>query len=67
LVVEKIAGALLILIGNFFLLYKGSKFELDKYVLIAIMATLAFATAISIDIGISIGTDLRHPQLDIMI
>jgi drug/metabolite transporter (DMT)-like permease len=50
---SKILGAGIILFGNILLLYRGGKFELNRYVGIAILATFSFATAMSIDIGIS--------------
>ena len=49
----KILGASLILGGNGVLLYKKQRFELNKYSIIAILASIVFAIAISIDIGIS--------------
>lgn len=52
-VIEKVIGAGFILLGNFVVLYKRGKFELNKYVVLAILATLTFAIAVSIDIGIS--------------
>lgn len=53
LIVEKIIGAFFIFLGNLIVLYKGGKFELNKYVFLSILATLTFSIAISIDIGIS--------------
>lgn len=53
LLVTKLIGAGLILAANAFLLYKKGKIELNKYLIVAILATVAFATAMSIDIGIS--------------
>lgn len=53
LLISKVIGAALILLGNVFLFYKKGSLNINKYTWIAIMATLAFATAISIDIGIS--------------
>ena len=52
-VIEKVIGAALILLGNFVVLYKRGKFELNKYVILSILATLTFSIAVSIDIGIS--------------
>lgn len=52
-VTNKILGAISILTGNFILLYKKGKIQIDKNILISILATLSFAFAISIDIGIS--------------
>lgn len=53
LVISKIFGAAFILVGNMMLIYKKNKFQFDKHILISILATLSFALAISIDIGIS--------------
>lgn len=53
LIIEKVIGAGLILIGNILVLYKGGKLVLNKYVLLAAFANLTFAIAVSIDIGIS--------------
>jgi len=50
---EKAVGAALILLGNFIVLYRKSMFELNKYVFLSVLATLTFAIAVSIDIGIS--------------
>jgi len=52
-VLLKLLGAGLILIGNVFLFYKRGKIEPNKYVWIGVLATFIFAVAISIDIGIS--------------
>lgn len=52
-VMLKLLGAGLILLGNVFLFYKRGKIELNKYVWIGVLATFIFAVAISIDIGIS--------------
>lgn len=49
----KILGALVILAANVLLIYSKGKIEFNKYIWIAILATVAFATAMSIDIGIS--------------
>ena len=51
--VNKFLGVLLILIANILIRYSKGKFDFNKYVVIAIVSTLAFVTAISIDIGIS--------------
>lgn len=54
-VLTKIMGALLIIAANIWILYKPNKqkFILNRYYLIGVVALFAFATAISIDIGIS--------------
>ena len=53
IVIKKIIGALLIIVGNIFVLYKKGKFEFNKYVLLSILCNIAFSIAISIDVGIS--------------
>lgn len=53
IVLYKILGALFILAGNFLVLYKKGGLKLNKYVLLAILVNIIFATAITIDIGIS--------------
>ena len=52
-VLTKMVGAGLILVANIFLRYSGRKFNVNKYVLLAAFANLIFATALTIDIGIS--------------
>jgi len=49
----KIIGASLIILANIILQYSGGKFMFNKYVLLAALANLSLATALSIDIGIS--------------
>lgn len=49
----KIVGAILILFANIVLRYSGKKIVLNKYVLLAALANLTLATAVSIDIDIS--------------
>jgi transporter family protein len=51
--ITKVMGAILILLGNMFLLHKDGKFTLNKYTILSIAASFALATGISIDIGIS--------------
>lgn len=50
---EKVIGAALIFLGNFIVLYKRGKIEFNKYIFLSVLATLTFAIAVSIDIGIS--------------
>lgn len=52
-VAGKILGAVLIVIGNMLVLYKDRKLRLNKYSFLALFSTFVFATAISIDVGIS--------------
>lgn len=54
-VLTKLIGAALIIFANVLILYKPKKHrvELNRYSVIAILASLAFATAISIDINVS--------------
>jgi drug/metabolite transporter (DMT)-like permease len=49
----KILGAFLIIGANIFLFYEKGKLDLNKDVLLGILASFFLATAISIDIGIS--------------
>lgn len=55
LVLTKILGALFIIAANVWILYKPGdrKLAVNKYYLIGIIALFAFATALTIDIGIS--------------
>jgi drug/metabolite transporter (DMT)-like permease len=53
LVITKIIGATLILLGNIFLFYTKKGFNVNKYVLLSIVANITFAIALSTDIGIS--------------
>lgn len=53
-VTTKIIGALLIIAANIWLFYKpGGKHTLNRYYILGLIALFAFATAITIDIGIS--------------
>lgn len=49
----KILGVGLILLANFFLVYKGGKVVINKYTMLALLAQFVISVAISIDIGIS--------------
>ena len=53
IVIKKIIGALLILIGNIAVLYKKGKFEWNKYILFSLLGNLALSIGISVDVGIS--------------
>jgi len=53
LTVGKLAGAILIVLGNLILFYRKGVFVLTKYTWVGIAATLFFVIAISVDIGIS--------------
>jgi len=53
LVISKIIGVILILLGNVYLLYRKRKLDLNKYIILAILSNLAFSIAMSTDIGIS--------------
>ena len=53
LILSKLVGAGLIVMGNVVLLYKKGEIRFDKYILMTVLAVLSFAFAISIDIGIS--------------
>ncbi len=50
---SKILGAFIILLGNFLLFYKKGKLQCNKYIIMAVIATFALATAFTIDIGIA--------------
>lgn len=53
LVLQKIIGAGLVLLGNIFLFYKQGSLKPSKYVGVAVIAAFFFSLAISTDIGIS--------------
>lgn len=53
LLFSKLLGAFLIVIGNAVIFYQKGRFNWNKYNVLALFSTLVFATAISIDIGIS--------------
>lgn len=52
-VISKIVGALFILGANIFIFYDKGKFIINKSVVFGLLSTIALATALSIDIGIS--------------
>lgn len=52
-IIKKIIGALLIILGNAMVLYKKGKFEWNKYVLFSLIGNLSLSIAISVDVGIS--------------
>lgn len=49
----KIFGGFFILAANILLRYSNGKFQFNKYILLGIFASVALATAFSIDVGIS--------------
>lgn len=53
IVLQKLLGALLIIIGNIFVLYKKGKFEWNRYVLFSLLGNLTMSIGISLDVGIS--------------
>lgn len=53
IVIKKIIGALLIIIGNIAVLYKKGKFEFNKYVLCSLLGNLSVSIGVSVDVGIS--------------
>ncbi len=69
--IEKILGTILIIIGNIILVFKKNKFEVNRYILLAIFVEFIFASAVTIDVGISenfnllfyIGVTLTVPAL----
>lgn len=74
-ILQKILGAVLIIIGNVIVLFKKGKIQNKKYVLFAILANISFSIAVSVDVGISdqfnlpiyISITLILPALFIMI
>lgn len=55
---NKAVGALLVVLGNVLLIYKRGAFVVNKYIWWSVLASLAFAIALSIDIGISLSFNL---------
>ena len=53
IIIKKLLGALLILIGNILVLYKKGKFEWNKYIIFSLLGNLAVSIGISVDVGIS--------------
>jgi len=53
IVPNKILGAILIILGNISIFYNKNKFKLNYYIVLSIVASVIFAIASSIDIGIS--------------
>ncbi len=53
IILTKIAGALFIILGNILILYRHKHFNFNRYSLLAVFTSLLFATALSIDVGIS--------------
>ncbi len=53
IIIKKLLGALLILIGNILVLYKKGKFEWNKYIIFSLLGNLAMSIGISVDVGIS--------------
>lgn len=53
IIIKKIIGALLILIGNIIVLYKKGKFEFNKYIVYSLIGNLAMSIAVSVDVDIS--------------
>ncbi|MDQ3098224.1 MAG: DMT family transporter [bacterium] len=51
--INKIVGAILIIVANIILFYKRDGIVLNKYFWLTLLASLSFAIAISIDVGIS--------------
>lgn len=52
-ILKKLLGALLIIIGNIIVLYKKGKFEFNKYVIYSLLGNLAMSIGLSVDVGIS--------------
>lgn len=53
IVLKRLLGALLILVGNVMVLYKKGKFEWNKYIIFSLIGNLAMSIGISVDVGIS--------------
>lgn len=51
--IQKLLGVLMIVLANVVVLYKRGTFSLNRYVLMALAAAFALATAVSIDVGVS--------------
>ena len=58
LVPTRVLGAVIILLGNVVVHYNKGKFQLNRYVQLAVLASILFAIAISLDIGIVDGFNL---------
>lgn len=58
LILPKIIGAVLIISGNILLQFKKGTFHVNKYVWFIAIASLSYATAVSIDIGTSVSFNL---------
>ena len=52
-ILNKVFGALIIIIGNIILTYNKGKFEINKYFIMATFAQLLFAIAMIINVGLS--------------
>ena len=53
IIIKKLFGAFLILLGNVIVLYKKGKFEWNKYIIFSLLGNLAMSIGISVDVGIS--------------
>ena len=53
IVVKRLLGAFLILIGNVLVLFEKGKFEWNKYIIFSLLGNLSKSIAISVDVGIS--------------
>lgn len=53
ILLNKLLGALLIILGNILVLYKKGKFEWNKYILFSILGNLSISFALFIDVGTS--------------
>lgn len=53
IIIKKLFGAFLILLGNVVVLYKKGRFEWNKYILFSILGSLSLSIGISVDVGIS--------------
>lgn len=53
IIIKKLFGAFLILLGNVIVLYKKGKFEWNKYIFFSLLGNLAMSIGITVDVGIS--------------
>lgn len=53
IIIKKLLGTVLILLGNIIVLYEKGKFQWNKYILFSLLGNLSMSIAISVDVGIS--------------
>lgn len=57
-ILTKFIGAMLIIFSNVLIFYKKGKFEFNKYILLGVLANIAFTVALFLDVNISEGFNL---------